>query len=400
MRIAILALAIFSCLALCACREDPPQEARMIEGPAIPADVQAEDLQRQREGVASLAGRIGQARGDDTKQILFGDLHVHTTFSFDAYLFALPAFGGEGTHPPADACDFARYCANLDFFALTDHAESLRPEHWEISKQSVRDCNARAQDPDDPDLIAFMGYEWSQMGLTPETHFGHRCLVFPETADAALPSRPIASIDRRAGYRMSGEEMARRKWTDPLHWSMYTGYVDYLDRMLETPLCEEGVSSADLPAGCLEIAETPKELHRKLDEWGGEVLEIPHGTAWGAYTPATATIAKHLEPESFDPDKQRLIEIMSGHGNSEQYKRWREWEWDEDGERICPAPTPDYLPCCWQAGEIMRSRCDGLDEQECERRVELARSHAMEAYTRPVQIFPDAAPDYRYHGNR
>ena len=42
------------------------------------------------------------------KQIFFGDLHVHTTFSQDAFFFSLPMLQGEGAHPPADACNFAR----------------------------------------------------------------------------------------------------------------------------------------------------------------------------------------------------------------------------------------------------------------------------------------------------
>jgi Protein of unknown function (DUF3604) len=364
-----------------------------IHGRVIPENVNVERLARQKRAVESLDVSAAGSRAVPEKQILFGDLHVHTTFSFDAYLFALPAMGGEGAHPPADACDFARYCANLDFFALTDHAESLRPEHWEISKQSIRECNERAGGMENPDLVAFMGFEWSQAGQTPETHFGHRCLVFPETADDALPARPIAAGDRRLGYLATAEELTRIKWTDPLNWSRYTDYLDYAAAMTQVPLCQEEVASSDLPAGCLEVAETPKELHRKLDEWGGEVLEIPHGMAWGIYTPATTSIAKHLQPEVYDPNRQRLIEIMSGHGSSEEYRRWREWEVGEGGERICPEPTDDYLACCWQAGEIMRSRCDGLDEEECERRVQLARTYATEAYTRPIQVFPDAAPE-------
>ena len=376
-----------------ACGQEPPQETMTIQGGTRPVAVGVDAARRQREGVRALEERGGAVAAAGEKQILFGDLHVHTTFSFDAYLFSLPALGGEGAHPPADACDFARYCANLDFFALTDHAESMRPEHWEISKRSIRECNARAGDPGNPDLVAFAGFEWSQAGLTPETHFGHRCLVFPETGDDALPARPIAASDNRVGYKATGEKLSQLKWVDPLHWARYGSYVDYADALLEAPVCAPDVPSNELPADCLEVAPTPAELHRKLDEWGGEALEIPHGTAWGVYTPATTTMDKHLDPEYYDPDRQKLIEIMSGHGNSEEYRRWREWTLDEAGERVCPAPTEDYLACCWQAGEIMRSRCDGLSEEECDERVELAREYAMEAWVRPNQIFPDARPE-------
>jgi hypothetical protein len=78
------------------------------------------------------------------KQILFGDLHVHTTFSLDAFLFSIPPIGGEGAHPPSDACDFARHCSALDFWSINDHAEGLTPAHWRETVEAIRQCNAVA----------------------------------------------------------------------------------------------------------------------------------------------------------------------------------------------------------------------------------------------------------------
>jgi hypothetical protein len=145
------------------------------------------------------------AGGRALKHILFGDLHVHTTYSIDAFVYSLPLFGGEGVHPPADACDFARYCSGVDFFALTDHAEGLTPEQWREIKAAVRECNARAGDPANPGLVAFVGWEWTQVGGTPETHFGHKNVIFPGLAEDELPARPIASLDDRTMRQAPGE---------------------------------------------------------------------------------------------------------------------------------------------------------------------------------------------------
>ena len=101
--------------ALSAARVDPDSLRQRLTRHSAPADGSGED-----------------------GQVLFGDLHVHTTFSMDAFVWALPLMHGPGARPPADACDYARYCSALDFYAHTDHSESLTPRHWSMIKDTVR----------------------------------------------------------------------------------------------------------------------------------------------------------------------------------------------------------------------------------------------------------------------
>ncbi|MGB9339606.1 MAG: DUF3604 domain-containing protein, partial [Polyangiales bacterium] len=148
-------------------------------------------------------------------RVLFGDLHVHSTLSVDAFQWSLPLMGGEGVHPPADACDFARFCSQLDFYSLTDHAEALTPRTWDMVRESVRQCNAVDAQSEQPDLVAFTGFEWTQIGITPESHFGHRNVIFKETADEQLPSRPIAAPGL-ASQAFRDRETLRANWRIPL----------------------------------------------------------------------------------------------------------------------------------------------------------------------------------------
>ena len=383
----LASIVLFLWIPACGGSDRPPGE---IEGARRPDTAMEAAALAQQGAVEGLETSAGTPRALPVKRILFGDLHVHTTYSIDAFMFSLPVLAGEGAHPPADACDFARYCSAVDFFALTDHAEGLTPLHWALEKESVRQCNERGGDPADPDMVAFMGFEWTQVGPTPETHYGHKNVIFPGIEDDELPARPISSLADEGPGLFAGLALASRaRFVDPLAWSEYADFLWLLDELSTVKRCDRGVDTRDLPPDCHENAPTPEVLFEKLAQWGQDVQVIPHGSTWGLYTPPGTTMDKQLTARQHDPERQRLVEIMSGHGNSEEYRSWRGVELGANGEPICPDPSPDYLPCCWLAGEIMRERCGDLPERECEERVEKAKRLALLANVAPHRVFPD-----------
>ena len=107
-----------------------PERAGVIS--TIPISPAVIDARASRQLAASPA--------ESRQQILFGDLHVHTTYYNDAFRMSLPLVQGEGAHPPADACDYARYCSALDFWSITDHAEGLTPWLWQAVAPLIEDA--------------------------------------------------------------------------------------------------------------------------------------------------------------------------------------------------------------------------------------------------------------------
>jgi len=353
-----------------------PEGAGEVTAVAVPLAVV------QSREIANIAAARGRGVSNP-KQILFGDLHVHTTYSFDAFLISLPMLGGEGTHPPADACDFARYCSALDFWSINDHAEALTPADWQATVDTIRKCNAVAGDPANPDIVAYLGWEWTQVGMTPEDHYGHKNVVLRDLEDGKIPTRPIAArgFASRA-MRDNGPDTGQLAWLSlGGRDQRYQDFARYAHERFAVADCPDGVPVQDLPASCREYTETPGQLFAKLNEWGHESIVIPHGTTWGFYTPAGSTWDKQLTQAEHDPKRQTLVEVFSGHGNSEEYRPFRAVDSDADGAATCPEPTNDYLPSCWKAGEIIRARClaSGNAEDACEQRAVEARQNYVAA---------------------
>jgi hypothetical protein len=166
----------------------------------------------------------------------------------------------------------------------------------------------------------------------------------------------------------------------------YYDWDRFIREIAGAPSCAEGIDVKDLPEDCVESAHTPQQLFGKLAQWGAQSLVIPHGTTWGFYTPPDASWEKQLRNAQHDPQRQALIEVFSGHGNSEEYRSWRPLRADGG----CPEPRADYLPSCWRAGEIVRARCvaAGMGAEECTRRAAAARQHYADGGLRGRAAIP------------
>ncbi len=330
-----------------------------IKGASLPGNIT-----KEREVAQALSAAILDQ--DAPKQILFGDLHVHTTFSTDAFLWSLPIYGGEGAHPLADACDFARYCSAIDFWSINDHAEASTPARWAETAQGIRQCNARAGDPANPDVVAFMGFEWSQVGAIPAEHYGHKNVIFKGQDDGDISLRPIAAAGPASEtIRKSATSMDWRiSLADFPNRQNYYDFRTFAAEIRAVPDCDPDLPSTELPLNCYEQAADPGALVTRLNSQKLDYLLIPHGTSWGFYTPPGTSFDKQLSPK-MHPEKQTLIEIMSGHGNSEEYRSWRAVDVIDEERLIatCPKPSANYLPSCWQAGEIIRDRCMSAGEK-------------------------------------
>ncbi len=354
-----------------------------FEGPGKVTAIEraAPDVTARHIARKTRAARLG-APAD--KQILFGDLHVHTTYSFDAFMQTLPANGGQGSMPVADACDFARFCSALDFWSINDHAGGLDIHHWETTKEAIRQCNAVAADPANPDTVAFLGWEWTNVGTKAENHWGHKNVIFRDTDEAKVPARPIAAAqgfhtiaktvtpNMARGLAVFGT-LAAPKSSDRLR-----DIAHFLLEANKRPDCDPSTPVRDLPTTCAETAEKPNDLFAKLDDWGYPALVIPHGNAWGLLSPAASSWEKDLAEGQIGP--QKLIEVYSGHGNSEEYRSWRHAVRDGDGKLTCPAPHDGFTPNCWRAGEIIAERCiaEGTDAATCEERAQATRQYFLD----------------------
>jgi hypothetical protein len=223
---------------------------------------------------------------DPNRRAYFGDLHVHTTYSFDAYVFGTLA-------TPYDAYRYARGEAiehpagfdvqlrqPLDFYAVTDHAmflgvmraaadTSTEFSKWPLA-EPLHDLNA----PDNRGLLSL----------------GSRLRAFSTFLSGAVTGVRDGTIDReqvlditRAAWRDTIE--AADRFNDPGRFTTFVGY-EYTSSTDERGNLHRNVifaGSEELPAVPFSRfhSQNPEGLWDWMDDLRGrgiESLAIPHNS--------------------------------------------------------------------------------------------------------------------------
>jgi hypothetical protein len=250
------------------------------------------------------------------RRAYYGDLHLHTGFSFDAYL--------TGTRiGPDDAYRFARgeivtidgvpkkrTSAPLDFLAVTDHAEWMNsPEAWQSphSPPFLHEIYRRFSTALNESFQAYLQLNWP-------TH-------------PKLPSGvSMDAVERSAWLRQV--DAANRQYR-PGEFTTLLGYEWTSERMVEGKVLalHRNVIFAghNPPVPFTSIdSDRPEDLWRFLDQCrtqGHEVLAIaghPHRSQ-GTMFDVTDSDGRFINA-SYAQDRvvnERLLEIMVGSGDSE-----------------------------------------------------------------------------------
>lgn len=294
------ALAAVLLLALASCAQPPQTSPAEVHGQATAGNPAVADAPPP----------------NPLRNVYFGDLHIHTRNSFDAYVFnvrASPedayAYAKGQTIKHAMGFDLRLGSGPLDFLAVTDHAEYLGVVQ----------------------AIDTLGSPYSKVPYARDLFSSERAGIlaaFARFADSLSSGKRLPELSDLSATRSAWQETIRsaERNYEPGRFTTFIGYE--FTSMPESRNLHRNVIYADsqvppMPFSALD-SQNPEDLWRWMDAWRGqgmEALSIPHNgnasdgtmferTMWNGQPidRAYAELRSRNEP---------LVEITQSKGQSE-----------------------------------------------------------------------------------
>lgn len=265
---------------------------------------------------------FAESKNEYEKVLLWGDLHVHSNFSFDAYSFGNTNLGpdkayefAKGLPVNAPNGELAQLTTPLDFLLVSDHAEYLG---------------------------LFLGLEDDDPKLS-SSSLGQRWLGYFQSGNQAPISREyVQMIERQKDIELLPEEFNRSAWSkligfaerynEPGVFSALIGFewtsmIDG-DNLHRVVVYRDGMTKARkmLPFSALDSPD-PEDLWKFMGKYegstGGQVIAIPHN---GNVSNGVMFSVKRVDGSDFDKTysalRQRwepLYEVTQVKGDAEAH---------------------------------------------------------------------------------
>ncbi|MCX8072929.1 MAG: DUF3604 domain-containing protein [Candidatus Binatia bacterium] len=266
----------------------------------------------------------------EERQVFFGDLHVHTANSFDAYTWDVrtsPADAyrfARGTPialPPLDAngqgTRLARIDRPLDFAAVTDHSEFL----GEVSLCST---------PGSPAYETLTCQNFRRGFAESQLDFGARLSVRRPQRAADVCGTDLQRCIQTAGDVWERIRGAAAQAYEPCRFTTFIAY-EYTNALAGSTLHRNVVFANDRVPPPVSVFEqsTPQGLWRELERVckqqipGCDVIAIPHnsnestGRMFTVEYPGTSSFDQQREQAALRARMEPLVEIFQHKGSSE-----------------------------------------------------------------------------------
>ena len=287
-----------------------------------------------------------ESKNEYEKVLLWGDLHVHSNFSFDAYSFGNTSLGpdkayefAKGLPVRAPNGELAQLTTPLDFLLVSDHAEYLG---------------------------LFLGLERDDPKLK-NSALGQRWLNYFQSGTQAPISREyVQMIERQKDIELLPEDFNKSAWSKLLDFAerynepgVFSALIGFEwtsmingDNLHRVVVYRDGMSKAQkmLPFSALDSPD-PEDLWKFMGKYeqstGGQVIAIPHN---GNVSNGVMFSDKRVDGSDFDKTytalRQRwepLYEVTQVKGDAEAHPylsptdEYADFEtWDQGNLRMEP----------------------------------------------------------------